>query len=253
MTVRVSVVLSPAEELPEADCWMVIDILRATTTMAVFFERGGTCLYPASSVEEGIALRDTLASGGERAPLLMGERNALPPSGFDLGNSPLELLKMDLSHLSTAVMATTNGTRALLKAAANGRPVRPVCACNASAVLDASLSSGERLGIYCAGRMGRAALDDTACAGILVELLLKRGKTELDDGAQMARAVWRDGGRDLPALLADSDHGKTLFSLGFEEDIRYAGQIDSSTAVCRLGTSKTLPALFPEGGPSNPG
>lgn len=252
MTVRLLVVLSPEETLPETDCWMVIDILRATTTMSVFFERGGGCLYPASSVEEGIALRDTLASGG-KALLLMGERNGLRPAGFDLGNSPLELLELDLSHSSTAVMATTNGTRALLKAAAAGSPVRPVCARNASVVLEASLASGKRIGIYCAGRMGRAALDDTACAGLLAELLLKRGEAELDDGARMALAVWRDGGRDLPALLADSDHGKTLFSLGFEEDIRYAGQIDSSTAVCCLGTSKTLPALFPEGGPSNPG
>ena len=237
MTIRVSAVLSPEETLPEADCWMVIDILRATTTMSVFFERGGTCLSPASSVEEGIALRDTLASDG-KAPLLMGERNGLPPPGFDLGNSPLELLRLDLSHRTTAVMATTNGTKALLKAAAAGRPVRPVCARNASAVLEASLASGKGIGIYCAGRMGRAALDDTACAGLLVELLLKRGKAELDDGARMALSVWRDGQRDLPALLRNSDHGRTLLSLGFEEDIRFAGQIDASEAVASAKTTK---------------
>ena len=245
MTLSAEVVLSPGENLPEADSWMVIDILRATTTMSVFFERGGTCLYPASSIEEGIALRKTLASSGD-APLLMGERNGLRPPGFDLGNSPLELLDRDLGLHSVAVMATTNGTRALLKAAAAGCPVRPVCARNASAVLEASLTSGERIGIYCAGRMGRAALDDTACAGLLVELLLKRGAAELDDGARMALAAWRDGGRDLPALLADSDHGKTLLSIGFEEDIRFAGEIDRSSVVCRLGTSGTNPALFPE-------
>ena len=228
---------------------MVIDILRATTTMSVFFERGGTCLYPAGTVEEGVALRESLASGGE-APLLMGERNGLRPAGFDLGNSPLELFDMDLKVRSQAVMATTNGTKALLKAAAAGCPVRPVCARNASAVLEASLASGERIGIYCAGRMGRAALDDTACAGLLVELLLTRGKAEMEDGARMARALWLDGGKDLPALLADSDHGKTLLTLGFEEDVRFAGEIDRSTAVCRLGTSKTLPALFTESGPA---
>ncbi len=245
MTLRAEVVLSPEENLPPADCWMVIDILRATTTMSVFFESGGTRLYPASSVEEGIALRDILASEGE-APLLMGERNGLRPSGFDLGNSPLEMLDMDMGLHSAAVMATTNGTRALLKAAAEGRSVRPVCARNASAVLEASLASGDRIGIYCAGRMGRAALDDTACAGLLVELLLKRGEAELDDGARMALAVWRDGGGNLPALLRSSDHGKTLLSLGFEEDVRFAGEIDRSGVVCCLGTSGTSPALFSE-------
>ena len=245
MTVEVSVVLSPAEELPEADCWMVIDILRATTTMAVFFERGGTRLYPACSVEEGIVLRDALASEGE-APLLMGERNALPPPGFDLGNSPIELRNLDLSRRSTAVMATTNGTRALLKAAATGCPVRPVCARNASAVLMASLASGNRIGICCAGRMGRAALDDTACAGLLVELILKMRKAEPDDGARMALALWRESGQDLPALLQNSGHGKNLLSLGFEEDLLFAGEIDRSSMVCRLGISGISPALFPE-------
>lgn len=251
MTIRVSVVLSPEETLPETDCWMVIDILRATTTMSVFFERGGTCLYPARTVEEGISLRDALASEGG-SPLLMGERNGLRPHGFDLGNSPLELLAMDLADRPEGVMATTNGTRALLKAAAAGCPVRPVCARNASAVLEASLGSGERIGIYCAGRMGRAALDDTACAGLLLDLLLKRGEAELDDGALMARALWQNGGEDLPALLADSDHGKILLSLGFEGDIRFAGEIDRSSVVSRLGTAGTNPALFPERGPAAP-
>jgi len=167
MTVKADVVLSPGETLPDADSWLVIDILRATTTMCAFFDGGGKILHPCPSVEDAFLLRDRLAADGGN-PLLMGERNSLPPAGFDLGNSPLELLEYGPSRRPEAVMATTNGTRALLKAAASGKPVRPVCARNASAALEAALEDGGSVGILCAGLYGRAALDDTACAGLIV-------------------------------------------------------------------------------------
>ena len=144
MSIRCDVVLSPSETLPEADCWLVIDILRATTTMCAYFDGGGKRLYPAESIEEAFTLRDRLAEEGN-APLLMGERNSLPPPGFDLGNSPLELLAAAPATRPDAVMATTNGTRALLKAASSGAKVYPVCARNANATLRAALGAGERV------------------------------------------------------------------------------------------------------------
>ena len=238
MTVKADVVLSPEEILPEADSWLVIDILRATTTMCACFDGGGEILHPCPSVEDAFLLRDRLAAGG-RNPLLMGERNALPPEGFDLGNSPLELLEFGPSKRPEAVMATTNGTRALLKAAASGKPVRPVCARNASAVLDASLKDGGSVGILCAGLHGRAALDDTACAGLLVELLLRRGDAELQDGAVMALDVWRSGGRDMAAILRRSVHGRRILALGFEKDLACAGETDVSRSVAQLEEAET--------------
>lgn len=238
MTVKADVVLSPEEILPEADSWLVIDILRATTTMCAFFDGGGKILHPCPSVEDAFLLRDRLAAEG-RNPLLMGERNALPPEGFDLGNSPLELLEYGPSRRPEAVMATTNGTRALLKAAASGKPVRPVCARNASAVLDASLKDGGSVGILCAGLHGRAALDDTACAGLLVELLLRRGDAELQDGAVMALDVWRSGGRDMAAILRRSVHGRRILALGFEKDLACAGETDVSRSVAQLEEAET--------------
>ena len=144
-------------------------------------------------------------------------------------------------------MATTNGTRALLKAAATGKPVRPVCARNASATLCASLHDGVRVGILCAGLYGRGALDDTACAGLLVELLLREGKAELEDGAHMALAVWRSAKGDLLKLLSRSVHGKKLASLGFEKDIAYAADVDVSGTVVELAKLKGKPALVSKG------
>jgi len=228
---RCEVVLSRSEPLPEADCWLVIDILRATTTICAFFDRGGERLYPAATIEEAFALRDRLAEAGPR-PILMGERNALPPDGFDLGNSPLELAALDLAGRTDAVMATTNGTAALLKAAASDTPVLPVCARNAAATAAAVIDL-ERIGILCAGREGASSLDDCACAGLLVERLSERG-AELGDGAILALAAWRDGGRDLAALLTRSVHGRRLVALGFERDLAFATEIDASGAVLAL-------------------
>ncbi len=228
---RCEVVLSRSEPLPEADCWLVIDILRATTTICAFFDRGGKRLYPAASIEEAFTLRDRLAEGG-LGPILMGERNALPPAGFDIGNSPLELAALDLAGRTDAVMATTNGTAALLNASASGAPVYPVCARNATATA-AAIIERERIGILCAGLEGRSSLDDCACAGLLVERLSARG-AELGDGAILALAAWRDGGRDLSALLARSVHGRRLAALGFERDLAFAAEIDASGAVLAL-------------------
>ena len=248
MSIRCDVVLSPAETLPEADCWLVIDILRATTTMCAYFDGGGKRLFPAESIKEAFTLRDTLAREGN-APLLMGERNSLPPPGFDLGNSPLELLAAAPATRPDAVMATTNGTRALLKAASSGAKVYPVCARNTSATLRSALGVGERIGILCAGLYGRPAMDDTACAGLLAEQFLGLGAT-LDDGAKMALAVWWAGKRNLPALLGESVHGGRLLSLGFAPDMAYAAEIDASSSVLAMGEVKGVLCIVPGNTPA---
>ena len=226
---RCEVVLSRSEPLPEVDCWLVIDILRATTTICAFFDRGGERLYPAASIEEAFALRDRLAEAGPR-PILMGERNALPPDGFDLGNSPLELAALDLAGRTDAIMATTYGTAALLKAAASGTPVLPVCARNAAATAGAVIDL-ERIGILCAGREGASSLDDCACAGLRSSACRARG------GAWGRRdPALPPGGTEgaTAALLTRSVHGRRLAALGFERDLAFAAQIDASGAVLAL-------------------
>ncbi|NMR95983.1 2-phosphosulfolactate phosphatase, partial [Vibrio parahaemolyticus] len=112
-------------------------------------------------VEEAYSLKSEL--GGKW--LLMGERKSLPPPGFDCGNSPIELLRYNLRDFHGAIMTTTNGTKALLRAAASSGIVFVGCSRNATAVVEAALESGNKIGILCAGRFNRAMIDDTACAG----------------------------------------------------------------------------------------
>ena len=103
---EVDVVFSSADYLPSADVWIVIDVLRATTMITRWFELGGGELYPVKSPDDA---RNFVAELRERglSPLLMGEVNGIPPEGFDLGNSPLELSQKILAEHSCGVMSTT--------------------------------------------------------------------------------------------------------------------------------------------------
>ncbi|MDD2206820.1 MAG: 2-phosphosulfolactate phosphatase [Aminobacterium sp.] len=234
---RIDVVLSPAEELPEADGWLVIDILRASTTITTFFDNGGTELFPVATLEEAFRLKK---ERGE-ATLLMGERNALSPEGFDLGNSPLDLSKELLARRPSGVMTTTNGTLALQKAAETGVPVWVACGRNATAAIEKLWKSGTELAILCAGRYGRLAFDDGACAGMLVHMLQKKDSSlVLRDGASTALAMWNYAERDLLNALNKAEHAKSLYELNMESDILFASQIDVTRTVACLYKSEAL-------------
>ena len=116
---RVDVALVPPASVPPETTCLVVDVLRATSVMAVLFGRGLRAGWLAGSIDEGRALRTAL---GDRpgGVMLCGEVNALPPEGFDYGNSPLEFERVSAAGRlpAEAVLATTNGTPALLACAA---------------------------------------------------------------------------------------------------------------------------------------
>ncbi|MDR3230379.1 MAG: 2-phosphosulfolactate phosphatase [Synergistaceae bacterium] len=232
-SVQAEVVLSESEHLPAVDVWLVVDILRATTVMVRWFEMGGAVLYPAESVEGAVRLAQKLRERGE-TPLLMGERNAIAPQGFDLGNSPLDITQELCKKYSCAVMATTNGTKALLKASVTGTPVLIACARNAVSALELALSKGRRIGIFCSGRKGRPAWDDTLCAGLLVACLTEHfPNIHLADSARLSLLAWQRT-RDFGASLKTADHAVFLEKIGFGDDIAYAAEVDVARTVPEL-------------------
>ncbi|MDR3264542.1 MAG: 2-phosphosulfolactate phosphatase [Synergistaceae bacterium] len=232
-SIQAEVVLSESEHLPAVDVWLVVDILRATTVMVRWFEAGGAVLYPAESVESAARLAQNLRDRGE-TPLLMGERNAIAPQGFDLGNSPLDITQDLCRKYSCAVMATTNGTKALLKAASTGTPVLAACARNAVSALDLALTKGRRIGIFCSGRKGRPAWDDTLCAGLMVACLTEHfPDIHLADSARLALLAWQ-GTKDFGASLKTADHAVFLDKIGFGDDIAYAAEVDVAHTVPEL-------------------
>ena len=231
--IEVDVVLSCSEHLPAVDVWLVIDVLRATTVIVRWFELGGSELYPVENPDLARRLAQSLGQEG-LSPILMGEENAIAPQGFDLGNSPLELTRERVTARPHAVMATTNGTKALLRAAETGVPVFAACIRNASTALDCALSRGARIGVLCAGRKGRPAWDDTLCAGLLLSLLQQRSPDlRLADSARLALLTWQTA-RGLQASLAGSDHAIFLNRIGYGADIAFACEQDAADVVPEL-------------------
>ena len=158
----VHVAFTPAEAA-EAPTGIVVDVLRATSTIAQALAAGYERVLCCADVEEARALR---ASNGR--VVLAGERLCVKIPGFDLGNSPREFLE---PRGDTVVLTTTNGTRAIVTAAERCERVVAGSLLNLGAVVRAAKEAGDDVAILCAGVAGAFALDDAYCAGRLVELL----------------------------------------------------------------------------------
>ena len=200
---------------------VVIDVLRATTTIAEAFAAGARAVYPVASVEEAARLASTL---GRDQVLLCGERRCLPIEGFDLGNSPREFTADRVAGKSL-VMSTTNGTYAISQTSGAERVITAAFA-NLSAVADAVAGDGE-VSIVCAGRQGRFALEDAVCAGMLLEALAERTGDALegDDAAGAARTL---AASHAPTreMLAATAAGRDLIDAGLGDDLEVCANID---------------------------
>lgn len=216
--------------LPSADVWIVIDVLRATTVMTRWFELGGTELYPVKTPDLARELVQELRERGS-SPLLMGEVNGIPPEGFDMGNSPLDLNYDVIREHYCGVMSTTNGTGALLEAESTGCPVIATSFRNYSACLDHALTLGSRIGILCSGRKHRPSWEDTLCAGAVIEDFLRHGEVLLSDSARISLTLWQNSGKDTESCVRLSNHAQYLTQIGYSEDISFACDVDSSTVV----------------------
>ena len=177
---RVHVAFTP-EESAAAPTGVVIDVIRATSTICQALASGYERAFCAAEVGEARALRDALGEG-----ILGGERHAVRIPGFDLGNSPREYLE---PLAETLILSTTNGTRAVVTAAERCERVFIASLLNLAAVVKAAREAGEDIVVVCAGVQGTLALDDAFVAGRIVELL---GWERTDAAVAAARlaATW---------------------------------------------------------------
>jgi 2-phosphosulfolactate phosphatase len=210
---RVHVAFTPGEVL-EAPVAVVVDVMRATSTIAQALASGYRRVYCCREVEDALALREKLGEG-----LLGGERNAVKIEGFDLGASPREVLE---PRGETLIYSTTNGTRAVLAAGAAGREVLLGSLLNLSAVAGAVR---EDCVIVCAGFQGQFALDDAYCAGRIVELL----DGEVTDAAKASSELARSFPTAWDGIMA-----RTYGPPGLEKDIEFCAQENVIDVVPRL-------------------
>ena len=180
-----------------------------------------------AQVEQARALRD-----GEEGGILAGERNCVRIPGFDLGNSPQEFLS---PRADTVILSTTNGTRALVAAAARSERVFASGLINLRAVTRAVVESEGDVTIVCAGVLGELALDDAYCAGRLAELL----GGEPTDAAEAAIRLRRSFGSALEGLSA-SQSARNLVAAGLESDIAFCARESVLDVVPRIVAAQAI-------------
>jgi 2-phosphosulfolactate phosphatase len=208
---------------------VVIDVLRATTTMIHALAAGCEAIWPVEEVEEARRLADGVRAG---RVLLGGERDGVPPPGFDVGNSPSEYTCARCKG-TTLVLTTTNGTRALLRAASAARTLIAGFV-NYSAVCEQLAEEKRPVDIVCAGYHGDVALDDALLSGALVEYLCEHASVAVNDAARLAWDCFETHGRVLDGALEISAAGVHLRSLGYDEDIHAAARVDQFAIVPEL-------------------
>jgi 2-phosphosulfolactate phosphatase len=247
--VRLDVAFLPADvRQPETSVCIVIDALRASSTIATLFGRGVREVVVAGEIDEARRLH-----AGLPGALLCGEEGGLPPAGFDHGNSPVEFAGMELVGRAV-VMATSNGTRALA-ALAGARAVfvgslLNLSACARAARAAASASDAESITVVCAGtELGtRFSLEDTTVAGAFVERLVRdagdlpwqgEGGLRLTDAATAAYRLWRSYPGGARLAFGEATHGQHLIRIGMAADLDFCAQVDRYDVAPRLTRLET--------------
>ncbi len=206
---------------------VVLDVLRWSTVVATALRNGADGIECARTPEEALALARRL--GRDRA-LVAGEREARPPDGFDLGNSP-GLFSPDRVAGRLIVMTTTNGTNAL--AQTEGASVRLVgCFANFASIaerLRSERAAGRPVLLVAAGQDGVPTPEDTACAGALAEAL--GGSDSWSEATRGAVALWGANGRSPARAVHGSPHAATLREAGFEGDLDACATLSSAAVV----------------------
>jgi 2-phosphosulfolactate phosphatase len=213
---------------------VVIDALRATTTIATALSAGAKEIYPCQSVDEAMSLAQRLrCEDPAHKVLLGGERKGVKIAGFDLGNSPLEYTAETVAG-AIIVFTTTNGTKAL-SVCEKAHRVFLAGLVNASAVGHVISNSAE-IHIVCAGADGEITLEDSAVAGVICRNIWEYRRRHhsmrivLNDEALLvmtaaAQALgWSH--KEWIECFENSRGGKNLLELGYQKDIAYAAQID---------------------------
>ncbi|MGH7411850.1 MAG: 2-phosphosulfolactate phosphatase [Candidatus Methylomirabilis sp.] len=212
---------------------VVIDIIRASTTITIALHHGCAAIVPVRTLGEARAVALTLGDG----VLLAGERRAAKIAGFDLGNSPAEYSRERVQG-KTIVLTTTNGTRAF-GAVDRARAVIACAFLNVSAVARWLGRAGLDVLIVCAGRRGHFSLEDAVGAGMLIDRLLGvcRGAVELADAARAAHLLYASHRDDLLGMLQGCEWGRSIVREGFGTDLEICAQVDLTdvVAVMRQG------------------
>jgi 2-phosphosulfolactate phosphatase len=222
--VRVHVAFTPAETTPVPTA-IVVDALRATSTIVQALDAGYERVYCCAEVDEARALAAELPDA-----VTAGERNARLIPGFDFGNSPREFVE---PRAATLVLTTTNGTRAIVAAANECDAVLVGSLLNLDALAAAAARRGVDVEIVCAGMGGRFTIEDAYCAGRIAALLGGQPTEAAEAAIRLARSF---GSAEEAFGLGRS--AANLRENGVGEDIAWCAREDVADAVPRLASMR---------------
>lgn len=216
----------PAEEL-QGRAAVVIDVLRATTTITQALSNRADTVVPVLSPDEAFQV---VRDNPDREFVLGGERKSVLIPGFHLSNSPLEYTETRVGG-RVVLFTTTNGTRAI-RGAASAKHVLICSLLNAPAVARRLAELELDVSICCAGTHDQFSLEDTVCAGALVDMLTGPDvSAEINDLAYVARELYRRYKGRLAEALHLSNHGQNLLRIGLHDDLVHCAQFGAIPLV----------------------
>lgn len=207
---------------------VVIDVLRATTTLTAAFEHGAARVIAAGRIEEALAL-----ARAHPGALLCGEREGRIVPGFDLGNSPFEYTRKRVAG-KTLVFASTNGSQAL-QLAREARRTLLGAFVNASAIVERVAGESE-VWLIASGKLGEPSLEDVACAGWMARALLALGFEAAGEEVGLATGVAPGEAAGVRALVEGCSHAAMLAAIGpvFVRDIAHCATLDATAAAFEI-------------------
>ena len=212
----------------DESCCVIIDVLRATTTIVTAFANGARSIIPCHSVEQATEIAK------QQQVLRGGERNCVKPETFDLGNSPAEY-SSDVVRGMDIAFTTTNGTKAML-ACARADKLLLAAFSNLSAITSRT-AQDSTLNIICAGTDGEITLEDVLLAGAIVHARTEQPLAGVNDQATLALNTWKEIiASDVPATalfdkMKESRGGRNLLQVDKVADIQFAANIDTTSMI----------------------
>ena len=223
--------LYPAYHDPEAIV-VVVDIFRATTTMAAAFSNGVRSIRPVATVEEAQAYK-------EKGWLVGAERNVRRCDFADFGNSPFDYTPEKVAG-KEIVFTTTNGTKAITIAQSAYRVVTGAFI-NLQAVADYCVGHKRNVVVLCSGWQDKVNIEDTLFGGALVDLLVNTGLYEKgSDSAVIAQDMWTTNKEDLLHYLAPTDHVARLKANHLDDSIPYCLMLSITDRVPELAIEEEI-------------
>jgi 2-phosphosulfolactate phosphatase len=216
---------------------VIIDVLRATTTILTALVNGAKEVIPA----ENPTTAARISKGRGKNALLCGERGGKKVEGFDLGNSPFEYQESKIKD-KTLVFSTTNGSVTIVKSRFAKNSVL-ASFLNISAIVEYIKQLNEDIILICSGKINNFCLEDYVCAGMILRMLIKNKTEDLnyyfEDAEIAAKLIAKYYGMEfgkpsvqkIQEMYKLSEHGKFLESLGFESDLEYCSGIDSFNKI----------------------